>query len=433
MLMMKKCCLTQGWGLLLLWVLVWWAGVVSAEPAPTYPFNATGELTRKPDSVTLLYRLDLQAHRPQEGIIGHLKVFDARNASQPLVDFSLKQLADLGEDEMQVAFLIPGPPGKAASFFRKAQLVYDPANQVFLFHPVYRSTPGKLDEYLAFPVDRFRLEAHLRTTSERELEALQTSPETEQNSHAQVDTAEVSGWQQYVGDGTWRGTLRARDQLYKTTGFKSFVWGLVVIWVLFLVWMFPRIRKSGQFIPILVVTFCFLCVNFDGIYPFWIALPGFMITYPRLYTKAAPYSYGKVLRLLAWCMAGTFVILWAIFYQIWGWTAIREGVGWVLAGVAFWYFWALHLDRSCCRICGEYGRHRKLSEKLVMREVQRSRIHHDTFDHTEVRSDEIIDWYKRKYGVRIDIVETFNVFYECRFCGHIFKNKERRYKHREKW
>lgn len=428
--MMKRRCLSYGWGLLLL--LVTFGGRLwAAESAHPYPFNATGEMTWKTDSMTLLYRLDLNGHRPQDKVVGHLKVFDVRDTLQPLVDFSLKQLADPGEDEMQIAFMIPGEPGKAAAFFRKAQLVYDPWNEVFLFHPAYRSTPKEWDAYLAFPVDHFRLAAHLRSTSESELAAMQASAQEKAAAKAAEDQPSEKG--AYAGDGTWKGNLRARDQLYKSSGFHIFWWCLLGIWAVYLVWLFPKARKAGQIIPLLLAAFCFLMVNFDGLYPFWAVMPGFMIAYPRLYSRVYPYSYVKVMRLFTWISVGVLVLLWGIFYQVWGWSSIRELVNWLLAGVLTWYLLTGHLGKSCCRKCGAYGRHQKLSEELVKREVRRSRIHSDTYDHTEVRSDEIVDWYKRKYGVRVEIIETFNVFYECRNCGQIFKNKEEKFKSKEKW
>ncbi len=423
-----------------------WMGVIlcllgvtlrAAPSTESYPYNATGELLWKTDSMTLTYRLELHGHRPAEGdIVGQMQVFGERNPRQPLADFSIKRLSDpdMGKDEMQVAFMIPGPPGEAASFFRRARLVYDQANGMFRFYPVYRSTPKPLDAYLEFPVDMFSLKANLRPVSDEDLAGLQAAADSAvAASTPQVEPRDTAGFGAYLGDGTWHGNLRARDKMYKSAGFQTFWWVLVVIWVAFLAWMLPKAWKARRVLFLLLAAFCCLMVNFDGIYPFWVVMPGFMIAYPKLYSRVYSYSFLKVVRLFTWCGLGMLVILWVVFYHLWGWNSIRELVYWVVAGALAWVALVSHLRRSCCRQCGAYGRHRKLSEKLVKREVIRSRIHDDTYDHTEVRSDEIIDWYKRKYGVRIEIVETFDVFYECRSCGQIFKNQIDRFKSKEKW
>lgn len=409
----------------------------AAQSADQYPYNATGELRRKTDSMTLVYKLDLHGHRPAEGnIVGQLKIFNEQDLQHPLADLSIKQLSkpDPDSDEMQVAFMIPNTPGKAALFFRRARLVYDKWNDKFCFHPAYKSNPEALDAYLTFPVDGFRLDAHLRPVSDDELVEMRNEADSiAAAASAKAVQIDTTGYKKYLGDGTWRGNLRARDQLYKSSGFRTFWWGLVVIWAAFLVWMLPKAIKAGQVVPLLLAAFCCLMVNFYGRYPFWVVMPAFMISYPMLYYRVHPYSYVKVIRWFKWCSVGTLVLLWMLYYNTWGWSSIRELFGWLVAGALSWYCFIGHLGKSCCRNCGAYGRHKKLSEKLVRREVRRSRIHDDNFDHTEVRSDEIINWYNRKYGVRVDVVETFNVFYECRSCGHIFKNEELKHKSSEKW
>ena len=429
---------------MLMSAVFFWLPSAAASSDP-YPFNATAEMVRKTDSLTLIYRLDLYGHRPEEKIIGHMKVFDERDTLRPLVDFSVKELSAQGEDEKQIAFLIPGAPGEGASFFRQAKLVYDKWNHEFRFTPAYRSTPAELDAYVGISASQFRLKAHLRPTSAEELPSDQRVEKKGQSTVAaaknaangiaadSVGQSEKADWRKYLGDGTWKGNLRARDQLYKSTGFRVVIGVVAAIFLLFFIWMFPKARKSQQIVPLLIALFCFTMVNFDGFYPFWVVLPGFLVAYPRLYSQVYPLSFVKVLRLFVLCSVGVFVVLSLIFYQIWGWSSIREMVGWAFAGILFWYFLSLHLGRSCCRMCGAYGHHKKLSEKLVKREVRTTRLHKDTFDRTEVRSDEIIDWYRRKYGVRIDITETFNVYYECLSCGHIFKNQENKYKSKEKW
>lgn len=417
---------------------------LSAETDNTpqeYPFNATGEMIRRTDSMTLLYKMELHGHKPANNIIGHMKVFDNRDTLKPLASFEIKSLSDRGEDEKQIAFMIQGPEGKAASFFRKCRLVYDKWNNRFELYPEYRSHLTDLDKYIEIPASQFRLAATIRPTDTASLEAINQKVAT-QSTQTKTETSDditndstltVNTANKYLGDGTWKGNLRARNNLYKSSGFNIFRWMIVAIFTIFLVFMLPKAYKAKQTPPLILALFCFLMVNFYGFYPFWVVMPAFMIAYPRLYSKVYPLSFVKTFRIFTIILIVTFFLFSMTFYQIWGWSSIREMFGWAVAGALSWYFLSLHIGKSCCRVCGAYGNHKKLSEKLVRREVRRSRIHDDKFDHTEVRSDEIIDWYKRRYGVQIDIVETFDVYYECLNCHNIFKNKEEKFKSQEKW
>lgn len=65
-----------------------------------------------------------------------------------------------------------------------------------------------------------------------------------------------------------------------------------------------------------------------------------------------------------------------------------------------------------------------VGKEFVKRLVKASSIHLDKFDHTEVKTTEIIHWFKRTYGVRLRITDIYNVYYKCRKCNQIFLNRE---------
>lgn len=451
-MVMKKMSVPRLLGLLLFSACFWAQPLAAQEAseAEPYPYNATGEMVRRTDSAELIYRFDLHFHRPVKEVVGSLAVFDARDTLEPLVVFGIKQLADLGAEEKQIAFVLPAAKDRRP-FSRKATLSYNKWDRVFSIAPVYRPHPGKMDDYLDISAFQFRFKADLRTV---EAEWVQNGAAEEAAAGADGSTQAVDSSVYYdalaggmpasLAEAVARGEEVSRWEIMwavlKDTEIpaKSVVLFVVksVLWLavlFFFILMLPKARKARQVPALGGAAVCFLCVSFDNFYPFLPALPGFLLAYPRLYSQAYPYAYLRTKRLFTWCTVGMTVLLSVVCYQLWGREAIGEIVGWVIASAVAWYGFSWHLGKSCCRCCGAYGRHKKLSEELIKRDIKLTRIHDDAFSHTEVTPDEVIDWYERRYGMRVDIWETYDVYYECMFCGKIFKNQEDKHKSSERW
>lgn len=425
----------------------------AAQQTGTDPYNSTGEMVRRTDSAELIYRFDFHFQQPADGVGGTLTIFDSRDTLAPVRTFNIRKGGyDLDAGIVYISFAQAGEEDDSRVPDR-AELTYDQQEQVFSISPIKIFGSKGPDPYLDIPRSRFRFKADLRTAEAELAEnggaGAGEAPIGADGSPQEVDSsvyydALAGGMPASLAEAVARGEEVSRWEIMwavlKDTEIpaKSVVLFVVksILWLavlLFFILMLPKAKKARQVPALGVAAVCFLLVSFDNYYPFLPALPGFLLAYPRLYSRVSPYSFLRTERLFTWCTIGMTVLLSVVCYQIWGREVIGEIIGWAVASAVAWYFFSWHLGKSCCRKCGAYGRHPKLTEELVKREVVLKRIHKDNYHHTEVKPDEIIDWYKRKYGVQVDIWETYDVYYECMFCGKIFKNQEDKHKSSEQW
>jgi uncharacterized protein (TIGR02145 family) len=238
--------------------------------------------------------------------------------------------------------------------------------------------------------------------------------------------------------------IQAQQTAWGETNYKTkdyLLWnkqiGVVIGMVLVVVMLFFLIKafRCGKWLFWFVITWALVVGVQAPYYVFLPAVPGLLISYGMLYG----YNSDNAESVFIKCTIGCLVVLsiYTLYTEGFFWGILYVIMWCVTSVLVVWHFYSNHIDKSVCKHCGKYAWHIYLSEDLVKRDIVRSQIHQDNYKRTttERRGNdvEVTDWYRRKYGVRVERWEYFDVFHECVKCGRIFKSSKITHKSKDVW
>ncbi len=381
--------------------------------------QATGTL--KLDTVTLHYKLNLHLTAPEQNSYGELHVY-VGEGQQPVQTYYVTKVQNGWPEGKKLTFQVPDDLySKKVRYSRVGTLEYNSYRNDLRVTLDYAMYPGKFDTYLSPLNPNVSLQATIYPEDQRlPVEITWPSQPDPEQWKKEVEAANDTS-------GFWQHQIPIMEDVSVTP--LNILWivirGLIfLLLIIYFIVMLPKAKACGQIAPLAIIISIILFVNINGIYPMLPLIPGFLIGYPLLYKWEYPGSFHKVLRVIMYPSIALTFIFSVIVYSTLGTRGMGHITTWIATDVIFWYLFSIHLGKSCCRRCGKYGRHEMVGKEFVKRLVKASSIHLDKFDHTEVKTTEIIHWFKRTYGVRLRITDIYNVYYKCRKCNQIFLNRE---------
>lgn len=356
-------------------------------------FNGSGTAQIDHDGQKLTAEMDIDFEHPADGRYGSLTLYDsARNV---VARYAMTKVTILNDAVSARVTLtgIDGTPGKAdvnLDFHRDRDRNY--SILFFLDPPPYFKS-----------AQRLHFDSELRIAPR-----VKSAEELAQEAKIQKVAEDRQAREQAEQD-----HKRSRRDIYDTIGA---VIGLSAI--AFAVWMAPRANRRRRLPHLILFTVLALLSTFP---PFILlpVMPAYFWWYRNLYNEdhGSYYLDRKFLRIFYWSCA----ILGIAFYGFFGWIALVYVLVWLIAGyVAHLLIYFKHLETARCHHCNYYGPNEIVSREYLYEQIHRTVTRRKEYSHTEEQSDRIIDWYKQKYNVRVEVDQHFRDLRRCEHCGEIF-------------
>lgn len=354
-------------------------------------FNGTGTAEVEYNGQKYTARIDIDFEHPENGRYGTLTVFDMNGKA---VDKYIFTDIKIHGDALSKGATLKGVDGTKASLpvnigFRRDS---DRNYTLFFFHetlPYFES---------GWQVFESELRIAPREKSEEELakEARLLEEKQRQEALAQAE----------------RERKEFKKEVYDTT--QAIV---VMTSVIFALVMLPKAFRRRKVSALIGFTVMALLSCFP---PFFILplLPGYFWWYASLYStkrhnddlmdifRTITYISTAVLGILFYCLVGNITLLYIVV--------------WVIAGYFAYITYEDHTKNSRCHHCRYYGPNHVADRELIKQKIVRTTTTSREFSHSEEREDEIINWYRKRYNVKVEAHQTFKDFRQCEHCGEIF-------------
>lgn len=367
--------------------------LITNDPSKSmFYFNGTGTATVERDGKTYIAEMDIDFEHPVDGRYGTLTIY---TPERKVVDkYIFTNIQNLG-DATSKRILVKGIDGTKESAVANIDFSRDGARNylLFFFHdpiPYFKTAWNEFESVLRIPP---------REKSKEEL-AAEARREEQRKQREAIEQAE-------------REKEAFKQEVYDTT--QAIV---VFASIIFAIIMTPKAFKRGRFGHLILFTIIAILSSFP---PFFILplIPGYFWWYYNLYNdKRDNDDLADIFKKITYVSFGVLAIL---FYLLVGNIIIFYGIVWIVAGyIAMMLIYEEHAQKFRCPHCLYYGTNHIMERKLIHQQIVRTVTEQNVFSHREETDSKIIDWYKKRYNVRIEAHQKFKDFRKCDHCNEIF-------------
>lgn len=179
--------------------------------------------------------------------------------------------------------------------------------------------------------------------------------------------------------------------------------------------------RAGRLLTHLLLSAIAIFSSSIPLFTFLPYLPAYYLTYymivdPNYTSWEIQRKFLRLIKLGA--IAG---ILLALFIS--NWNALFYIIQWLAAYWVCWMFYTQFIDRSRCGHCDRYGVHPVVKRQLLWMRHIHTQYENNVHTDTEENEKEIIHWYEKRYGYKLERESHFKDFRECPYCHEIFITK----------
>lgn len=365
------------------------------DPASMVYFNGSGTAQIKHNDQELTVLLEVHFEHPENGQYGSLKFLDQTGGA--IATYAMTRVENFSPPSSSFKRVtLTGIEGTKGTSL--VSVIFDKKNKCpYRITPISNAPPYFRQHPCIFFQSELRIAPREKTREELTRDSL-----VQQN----LDRIETKRRQEL------------KEAYFRRDAYYAIGILIAVTSILFALWMAPRALRRQRLPHLILFTALALLSTFP---PFFLlpVLPAYFWWYYKLYDDDLNNEdlEKKLGRIALW----SGVIAAIVFYGIFGIITVLYAAVWFAAGyMAILMIYSKHGKRARCPHCRYYGPNEIVTRKYLDQHITRTITGRHEYDHTEERDDEIIEWYRKKYNLRIEAEQRFHYFRRCEHCGEIY-------------